>query len=71
MVPASSTLAFGRSTSQLGEPLQAVGVQDGYARHAVRPDFDQDGPAGEVPGAPAGRRDSRRAAQLWAYLLDH
>ena len=62
MVPASSTLAFGRSTNQLG---------DGYARYAVRPDFDQDGPAGEVPGAPAGRRDSRRAAQLWAYLLDH
>jgi predicted acetyltransferase len=52
------------------QPLQALAVADGYALYAVRPDRDDDGPAGEVTigelvaATPAGR------ALLWDFLLD-
>ena len=52
------------------QPLQAVVVDDGYALYAVRPDFGEDGPAGDVrirelvAAAPAAH------ARLWSFLLD-
>lgn len=52
------------------QPLQAVSVQDGYALYAVRPDFDQDGPAGEVRVRELVAATPGAHTQLWAYLLD-
>jgi predicted acetyltransferase len=52
------------------QPLQALVVPDGYALYAVRPDHDDEGPAGEVrirelvAATPAAR------ALLWDFLLD-
>jgi predicted acetyltransferase len=52
------------------QPLRAVVADDGYALYAVRPEWDDDGPAGEVrvrellAATPAAR------AVLWAFLLD-
>jgi predicted acetyltransferase len=52
------------------QPLQALVVPDGYAVYAVRPDHDDEGPAGEVrireliAATPAAR------ALLWDFLLD-
>jgi predicted acetyltransferase len=52
------------------QPLRAVVTDDGYALYAVRPAWDDDGPAGEVvvrelvPATPAAR------AVLWSFLLD-
>jgi predicted acetyltransferase len=52
------------------QPLQALVVPDGYALYAVRPDRDDEGPAGEVrirelvAATPAAR------ALLWDFVLD-
>ena len=52
------------------QPLRALAVPDGYALYAVRPDRDDEGPAGEVvirelvAATPAAR------ALLWDFLLD-
>ena len=52
------------------QPLRAVVTEDGYALYAVKPGWDDDGPAGEVmlrelvAATPAAR------AVLWAFLLD-
>ena len=52
------------------QPLRAVVCDDGYALYAVRSDWDDDGPAGEVvirelvAATPAAR------VVLWAFLLD-
>ena len=52
------------------QQLRAVVTEDGYALYAVKPGWDDDGPAGEVmlrelvAATPAAR------AVLWAFLLD-
>ena len=52
------------------QPLQAVVVEDGYALYAVRPDSDEDGPAGEVRVRELVAATPAAHARLWAYLLD-
>jgi predicted acetyltransferase len=52
------------------QPLQAVIVDDGYALYAVRPDFGDDGPAGEVQVRELVAATPAAHARLWAYLLD-
>jgi predicted acetyltransferase len=52
------------------QPLQAAIVDDGYALYAVRPEWGDEGPIGEVrireivTATPAAR------AQLWGFLID-
>jgi predicted acetyltransferase len=52
------------------QPLRAVVCDDGYALYAVRPEWDEEGAAGEVivRELVAGTPDAR--AMLWAFLLD-
>ena len=52
------------------QPLQAVIVRDGYALYAVRPDCDEDGPAGEVRVRELVAATPAAHARLWAFLLD-
>jgi predicted acetyltransferase len=52
------------------QPLQAVTVDDGYALYAVRPDWGDDGPAGEVVIRELAAATPAARARLWAYLLD-
>ena len=52
------------------QPLQAVVGEDGYALYAVRPDSDEDGPAGEVRVRELVAATPAAHARLWAYLLD-
>jgi predicted acetyltransferase len=52
------------------QPLQAVIVDDGYAVYAVRPEFGEDGPAGEVRVRELVAATPAAHARLWAFLLD-
>src|SRR4051794_28819660 len=52
------------------QPLQAVVVADGYALYAVRPDSDEDGPAGEVRVRELVAATPTAHARVWAFLLD-
>jgi predicted acetyltransferase len=52
------------------QPLQAVGVPDGYALYAVRPDRDGEGPAGEVTIRELVAATPAAHALLWDFLLD-
>jgi predicted acetyltransferase len=52
------------------QPLQAAIVEDGYALYAVRPDFDDTGPAGEVRVRELVAATPGAHAQLWAFLID-
>jgi predicted acetyltransferase len=52
------------------QPLQAVGVDDGYALYAVRSAWDDDGPAGEVMVRELVAATQAGHAALWAFLLD-
>jgi predicted acetyltransferase len=52
------------------QPLQAVTVPDGYAIYAVRPDWGDDGPAGDVGVRELVAATPEARARLWAFLLD-
>jgi predicted acetyltransferase len=52
------------------QPLQAVTVEDGYALYAVRPDWGEEGPAGEVGIRELVAASPEARGRLWAYLLD-
>jgi predicted acetyltransferase len=52
------------------QPLQALVVPDGYALYAVRPDHDDDGPAGEVTIRELVAATPAARALLWDFLLD-
>jgi predicted acetyltransferase len=52
------------------QPLQAVTVPGGYAIYAVRPDWGDDGPAGEVTVRELVAATPEARARLWAFLLD-
>ncbi|WP_037496651.1 GNAT family N-acetyltransferase [Solirubrobacter soli] len=52
------------------QPLRAVVDEDGYALYAVRPDSDEDGPAGEVRVRELVAATPTAHARLWAFLLD-
>jgi predicted acetyltransferase len=52
------------------QPLRAVTVDDGYALYAVRPEFDDDGPAGEVRVRELVAATPTAHARLWAFLVD-
>jgi predicted acetyltransferase len=52
------------------QPLRAVVAEDGYALYAVRPEFDDDGPAGEVKIRELVAATPQARAVLWAFLLD-
>ena len=45
-------------------------VDDGYAVYAVRPEFGEDGPAGEVRVRELVAATPAAHARLWAFLLD-
>jgi predicted acetyltransferase len=47
-----------------------VTVDDGYALYAVRPEFDDDGPAGEVRVRELVAATPTAHARLWAFLVD-
>jgi predicted acetyltransferase len=51
-------------------PLRAVVADDGYALYAVKPGFDEDGPAGEVRIRELVAGTSEARAVLWDFLLD-
>jgi predicted acetyltransferase len=51
-------------------PLRAVTTDGGYAIYAVRADFDEDGPAGEVKVRELVAATPEAHAVLWAFLLD-
>jgi predicted acetyltransferase len=51
-------------------PLRAVIADDGYALYAVRPEFDDDGAAGEVKVRELVAATTEAHATLWAFLLD-
>jgi predicted acetyltransferase len=51
-------------------PLRAVIADDGYAIYAVRAEFDDDGPAGEVKVRELVAATPEAHAVLWAFLLD-
>jgi predicted acetyltransferase len=51
-------------------PLRAVVTDDGYAIYAVRPGFDDEGPAGEVKVRELVAATPEARAVLWAFLLD-
>jgi predicted acetyltransferase len=52
------------------QPLQAVTVDDGYALYAVRPEWDDDGPAGAVEVRELVAATPAARVRLWAFLLD-
>jgi predicted acetyltransferase len=52
------------------QPLRAVVTDDGYALYAVRPAYDDDGPAGEVVVRELVAATPAAHAALWAFLLD-
>jgi predicted acetyltransferase len=52
------------------QPLRAAVVEDGYALYAVRPGYDDDGPAGEVKIRELVAATPEAHARLWAFLLD-
>jgi predicted acetyltransferase len=52
------------------QPLRAVVTDDGYALYAVRPDFDEDGAAGNVGVRELVAATPEARAVLWAFLLD-
>ncbi len=52
------------------QPLQAVTVEDGYALYAVRPEWGDEGPAGDVGIRELFAATPQARARLWAYLLD-
>jgi predicted acetyltransferase len=51
-------------------PLRAVVTDDGYAIYAVRPEFDDEGPAGEVVVRELVAATPAARALIWAFLLD-
>jgi predicted acetyltransferase len=51
-------------------PLRAVVTDDGYALYAVRPEFDDEGPAGEVKVRELVAATPEARAVLWTFLLD-
>jgi predicted acetyltransferase len=52
------------------QPLQALVVPDGYALYAVRPEHDDEGPAGEVKIRELVAATPVARALLWDFLLD-
>jgi predicted acetyltransferase len=52
------------------QPLQAVVGDDGYALYAVKPGFDDDGPAGEVRVRELVAATPEARAAMWDFLLD-
>ena len=52
------------------QPLRAVVTGDGYALYAVRPKWDDDGPAGEVGVRELVAATPAARSALWAFLLD-
>jgi predicted acetyltransferase len=52
------------------QPLRAAVADDGYALYAVRPQFDDDGPAGDVKVRELVAATPRARAVLWHFLLD-
>jgi predicted acetyltransferase len=52
------------------QPLQAVACDDGYALYAVKPGFDEDGPAGEVLIREVVAATPQARAVVWGFLLD-
>jgi predicted acetyltransferase len=52
------------------QPLRAAITDDGYAIYAVRPEFDDDGPAGEVKIRELVAATPEARAALWSFLLD-
>src|SRR5215207_2334579 len=52
------------------QPLRAVVTDEGYALYAVRPDFDEDGAAGNVGVRELVAVTREARAVLWAFLLD-
>jgi predicted acetyltransferase len=52
------------------QPLQAVVGADGYAIYAVKPGFDDDGPAGEVRIRELVAATPEARAEMWSFLLD-
>jgi predicted acetyltransferase len=51
-------------------PLRAVIADDGYALYAVRPEFDDEGAAGEVKVRELVAATTEAHALLWSFLLD-
>jgi predicted acetyltransferase len=52
------------------QPLRAVVTDEGYALYAVRPEFDEDGAAGNVGVRELVAATPEARAVLWAFLLD-
>jgi predicted acetyltransferase len=52
------------------QPLRAVTVGDGYALYAVKPDYDDDGPSGQVRVRELVAATPEAHAQVWAFLVD-
>jgi predicted acetyltransferase len=52
------------------QALRAVVTDDGYAVYAVRPEWDDNGPAGEVKVRELVAATPAARAALWAFLLD-
>jgi predicted acetyltransferase len=52
------------------QPLQAAVVEDGYALYAVRPEWGEEGPAGDVGVRELVAATPQARARLWAFLLD-
>jgi predicted acetyltransferase len=52
------------------QQLQAATVEDGYAIYAVRPEWGDDGPAGEVGVRELVATTPEARARLWAFLID-
>jgi predicted acetyltransferase len=52
------------------QPLQAVVVDDGYAIYAVRPEWGEEGPNGEVRIRELVSATPQARARLWAFLVD-
>ena len=52
------------------QPLQAVVCEDGYALYAVKPDWGDDGPAGEVRIREVVAATPQARAIVWSFLLD-
>jgi predicted acetyltransferase len=52
------------------QPLRAVVTDEGYALYAVRPAWDDDGPAGEVVVRELVAATPAARALLWTFLLD-
>jgi predicted acetyltransferase len=52
------------------QPLQAAVVEDGYAIYAVRPDWGDEGPAGDVGVRELVAATAQARARIWAFLID-